>query len=287
MNNTSAPSPTPEYKYPNLHGYEPSIPLASIAIAAFSLVTIVLFVLTVKFRKWYFMVAVIAGAVEVLGYGTRIMSADDVHNLGLYIATTLLILLPPTALAAVFLFAQLGKVMKKTGIRHPIFRPNVVKYLFLTVDIISIIVQSAGGALLSQSADDPKLATPAKAVMLLGLCVALTSFTLFFFLIIYLHLKVSKVQEEDKKWRIIFYALYASGLLIILRSIYRVAEYAGGYHSKVMLNEGLFYGLDALVIFLLMCIWVPFHPGFVAISNKGNKNKNKGDVETRGGVEME
>jgi len=279
-----------EHYYPDLFGFKPSTGLAVAAIVCFSLVTIALFVLTVKFRKWYFMVAVIAGAVEVVGYGTRIMSADDPHQLGLYITTTLLILLPPTALAAVFLFANLGKIMKKTGISHPIFKPNVVKYLFLGVDIFSIIVQGAGGALLSQTVDKPDLATTAKAVMLLGLCVALCSFTLFFFLIIYLHLKVLKIKdEEDKKWRIIFYALYASALLIILRSIYRVAEYAGGYHSAIMLNEGLFYGLDALAIFILMCIWCPFHPGFVVISNK--KNKSKGDIEssttTRGGVEME
>ncbi|EGG19987.1 hypothetical protein DFA_07102 [Cavenderia fasciculata] len=276
-------------KYPNLHGYDPSVGLATAGVVGFAVVSIILLALSIRFKKFWFFVAPVAGAVMAIGYGTRIISGNDVHNLGKYITTTLLILLPPTALAAVFLFAQLGKVMKKTGITHPIFRPKVVKYLFLIVDICSIFIQSAGGALLAQSADNINLQTPAKAVMLTGLTIALTSFTLFFFLIVYLHIKVlrEKSDEADKKWRVIFIALYISGLLIILRSIYRVAEYAGGYHSAIMLNEGLFFGLDALPMFLLMCVWIPFHPGYVSLSNKDSKKKSTTTDETRGGVEME
>ncbi|KAM9979302.1 hypothetical protein ACTFIY_008555 [Dictyostelium cf. discoideum] len=277
-------------KYPNLYGYEPSKGLSIAAIVCFSTVSLILIFLSIKFKKFYFLVAPGAGIVTVIGYAIRIKSAEDTHVLGTYIATTLLILLPPTALAAVFLFAQLGKIMKRTGIQHPIFKPNVVKYLFLIVDIFSIIIQGAGGALLAQSADNPDLDKPAKGVMLTGLCIALCSFTLFFFLIIYLYINVLKVQEDDKKWRIIFIALFASGILIILRSIYRVAEYAGGYHSAVMINEPLFYGLDTLPMFLLMCIWVPFHPGFVSLSKKKEnkeEDKKKYDTETRNGVELE
>ncbi|EGC29551.1 hypothetical protein DICPUDRAFT_95921 [Dictyostelium purpureum] len=285
---SSISSNTP--KYPDLYGYEPSQGLSIAAIICFSLTTLILTFLSIKYKKWYFLVACVAGAVQTIGYGIRITSAENPHELGIYIATTLLILLPPTAFAAVFLFAQLGKIMKRTGIKHPIFRPNVVKFLFLGIDIFSIIVQSAGGALLAQTADNPKLDKPAKGVMLTGLCIALASFSLFFFLIIYLHIQVLKVQEDDKKWRIIFFGLYPSGILIILRSIYRVAEYAGGYHSAVMLNEPLFYGLDALPMFLLMCIWIPFHPAFVNLSKKGSKdkeNKDNNNIESRGGVELE
>lgn len=37
--------------------------------------------------------------------------------------------------------------MRKTGIAHPVFRPNIVRWIFLVADILSFIIQSTGGAI--------------------------------------------------------------------------------------------------------------------------------------------
>ncbi|KYQ89971.1 hypothetical protein DLAC_11728 [Tieghemostelium lacteum] len=270
-----------QIQYPNLYGYEPSKGLAIAAIAAFSLVTIIITILTIKFKKWYFFIISIAGAVEVAGYGTRLLSANDTHNLGVYIATTLLILLPPTALACAD-YILVSKVMKKTGISHPIFKPKFVKFFFLGIDVFSLIIQSTGGALLSQAKDN--LQKPAEAIMLLGLSVALASFVFFFFIVIYIHYKIRNVQEPDSKWRRIIYALYITVFLLVLRSIYRVCEYAGGWMNPIQRSEPTFYACDTLLIFFLMCVWVPLHPGFFNLKPDNSKSK---PTVTRGDVEME
>ncbi|KAN0003921.1 hypothetical protein ACTFIZ_010074 [Dictyostelium cf. discoideum] len=270
MNDTTSSfsnSTSMEHPKMDLFGYSPSLGLAITAVVCFSIVTLILTALSLKYKKYYFLVACVAGLLETFGYGIRILAAGTPDKIGLYIVTTLFILIPPSALAAVVLFGQLGRIIKNTGIKHPIFTPKRIKYLFLGVDCFSIFMQASGGGLLAQSGTNPSMGNIGKGVMLASLSLALASFTVFFFTIVYLHIKVRQNKsEQDKSWRRIFIALYFSGFLIVLRSIYRVVEYAGGHHSKIMLNEPLFYGLDTLPIFLMMSIWIPFHPGFINLS---------------------
>ena len=41
--------------------------------------------------------------------------------------------------------------MIKTDIRHPIFKPNAVRWIFLAGDILSFIIQCSGGGLTATS----------------------------------------------------------------------------------------------------------------------------------------
>jgi hypothetical protein len=57
--------------------------------------------------------------------------------------------------------------------------------------------------------------------------------------------------------------MYIDMILLITRSSYRVAEYANmTFRNPISTNETLFYTLDALLMFILNILWVPFHPGY-------------------------
>ena len=46
-----------------------------------------------------------------------------------------------------------------------------------------------------------------------------------------------------------------------VRSVYRTIELSEGFNGPLSTNEGLFYGLDTLPLFIAIAIYIPFWPG--------------------------
>ena len=102
-------------------------------------------------------------------------------------------------------------------------------------------------------------------MLLVGLCISLVVFVFFLFMTIYVHtrLRARAATEETKKIQVIICILYVDMILLIIRSAYRIAEYANmQYHNSISTNETLFYTLDILEMLILNLLWIPFHPGF-------------------------
>ncbi|KAJ2607071.1 hypothetical protein H4S08_004942 [Coemansia sp. RSA 1365] len=51
-------------------------------------------------------------------------------------------------------------------------------------------------------------------------------------------------------------AIFTTTVLIFLRSIYRIAEFADGYGGKIYSSEWAFYVFDAIMIFLAFVVYV-------------------------------
>lgn len=64
-------------------------------------------------------------------------------------------------------------------------------------------------------------------------------------------------------WRKHLFALHASSVLILIRSIFRVAEYVGDTDGVLMTSEAFIYIFDGLLMFLMMVIFVVIHPSEV------------------------
>jgi hypothetical protein len=172
--------------------------------------------------------------------------------------------------------------MQKGGIKKvpPFFGPKFVKRIFLIVDIISFLVQCMGGgnnhvtmhhsySFVGLTATNQEMAEVGSRIILFGLALSLSVFVFFLFLCIYLHITILRQKPvegstpQDEKWRKIFYVLYMDMILLTVRSIYRVAEFANPtFHNKISLNEGMFYGLDIVLMLAILVLWIPFHPGF-------------------------
>lgn len=46
-----------------------------------------------------------------------------------------------------------------------------------------------------------------------------------------------------------------------IRSLYRVIELGQGFSGSIATNEVLFYGLDALPLYIAVYVYIPFWPG--------------------------
>jgi len=241
----------------NIYGYDPSHALDAIATVVWALLSITLLIQTLVTKKFFFLIVPIAGLFETIGYIIRFPSGNSPCNVGLYIFSYLLILVSPTCLA-MGNYALVGRIIARTGHVHHFFTPKRVQYMFLFVDIFCLLLQCAGGGLMAQHSSFET----GHRVVLLGIALALVLFCFFLFLVVYVNLKVRKNATEGE-WLKIFIALYATIVLIIIRSIYRLVEFAGGFHNSISTNENLFYGLDSLVLAIFVALWIYYHPSRV------------------------
>jgi len=259
---------------PIYYGFYPDINLAIVSLVLYLVVVIIVTGITIRFKKWNFLVLSGAGFADCLGWALRMVSTKETTSLPLYINASLFLLLPPT-IAATVNYSLLSQVMIENDIKHKLFTPKRVKWVFLIVDVSAFVLQLfAGGAMAIQS-----LANIGRWGIVAGLAISLLCFFFFLCLCIYIHIKAERlVQGSRPHWHKIFLALYINMILLVIRSVFRLAEFAPGYHSAISLNEPLFYGLDALPILLVYATWIPLHPGFIMPKKKVDVIDDKKEV---------
>lgn len=243
----------------NLYGLNPSDVLCYIGIVCFALTGMVQSVRLYQYKAWYFVPFVIGCVSEIGGYGARLSSASKPGDLGPYIAQALLLLLPPIFFAAT-IYMTLKKIV--IGMEAARYSKLSVKWLtkvFVIADCVSLFLQAAGGGL--QGSGDESMANIGKWVVIVGLAVQLVAFSYFLYLTWHFH--KSMLRDTDSPahqrvpatknypgWILCLYAIYLGGFLILIRSVYRVAEYAMGHDGYLMTHEVYFYIFDALLMFL-------------------------------------
>jgi hypothetical protein len=68
------------------------------------------------------------------------------------------------------------------------------------------------------------------------------------------------MQSFLNDWRTLAGVLALSCTLILVRTVYRVIEYAQGYYGALATNEHYFYALDALPLAVAIGAYVLFWP---------------------------
>ena len=262
----------------NPFGYLPDLNLAIASTIVYSIVTAILTVMTIYHRTWFFLVMTIAGFSEVVGYTYRwslayypdertpyveseITFTREIFALSSYIIMYCCIVLAPVALALAD-YLLVGRLIRLVGRQNSIVNPKFVEYGFVVSDLLSICVQSAGAGLITSG----KLENIPRGsnVLIGGLGINLVSFCFFAFITLHLHWSISRHNPEftgRERWMKIFYALYLSMILLIIRSIYRIIEFAMGFRGYLAIHESYFYVFECLLIIFAFALFIPLHPG--------------------------
>jgi len=85
----------------------------------------------------------------------------------------------------------------------------------------------------------------------------------------------AKVYNDPKlPWRRHLYTLYLGSAFILLRCVFRVAEYAQGedYYGYLVGNEWCVYVFDACFMVLVMAWFAAVHPSEIAVLIRGRGN---------------
>lgn len=159
----------------------------------------------------------------------------------------------------------LGRIINAVNGGHLcIIRPTWLTKVFVGGDIFSFMVQGGGGGMMA-GGDQSKVKL-GQNMILGGLGIQLLMFGLFWLTAVLFHLKIRKNPTTesytiDAKWEQYLAMLYMVSALIMIRSIFRVAEYVMGNDGYLLMNEWPLYVFDATLMFGVTVLFYWRHPG--------------------------
>ncbi|KAK9243110.1 RTA1 like protein-domain-containing protein [Lipomyces tetrasporus] len=255
MTENNAQESTFEY-----YRYNPSLAAAIIFVALFGLVTVIHVYRVVRTKTWYFVPFLIGGVFEVIGYIGRILSSRESPNwtMGPYIIQTLFLLLAP-ALFAASIYMELGRIiLLVNGESRSLIKRKWLTKTFVTGDVLSFLMQGAGGGIMTTSLHTGQY------VVIGGLVVQLLFFGFFMVTALIFHTRIHRRPTNASlsvPWSRHQYALYSASILILVRSVFRVIEYAQGNDGFLLRHEYFLYIFDSVLMWGTMALFLVVPPG--------------------------
>ncbi|PBK77728.1 RTA1-domain-containing protein [Armillaria solidipes] len=263
-----------------LYRYTPSVAAAGIFAVIFLALTIFLAWKNYRGRSWYFSAMVVGGLMEGIGYIGRIVSHNNITAVGPYVVQSVLLLVAP-ALFAASIYVVLGRLIRKLHAeRFSLIRINWLTKFFVAGDVLSFLMQSSGGGLLAKAKDQNDV-NLGQTIIIIGLVAQIVWFGGFILVSAVFHyrMRVVPIVVEKNSWRTFMYALYAASTLIMVRSVFRVVEYAGGNDGYLMRSEVWLYIFDSVLMAGVITLFNIYHPSDYLRDNEeyrmGSRNREE------------
>ncbi|KAJ5953448.1 RTA1 domain protein [Penicillium verhagenii] len=169
----------------------------------------------------------------------------------------------------------LGKIIRIYGEDIARFHPRTYTTFFVSCDITSLILQSAGGALAAIATESEKsLRQTGINLMIAGLAFQVVSLFLFIILASEFAIRVRKSPKPEEnefsglrqssKWKMFIYCKsWSCTLTIFIRSIFRVAELKGGFDSALANNQVDLMVLESSRVSIACIALTVAHPGTI------------------------
>ncbi|KAJ6484887.1 RTA1 like protein-domain-containing protein [Mycena sanguinolenta] len=244
-----------------------------------------------------FMLALTIGMTSMTaGFVIRILFSMAPENaIGKFVAMDLLLLLSPCLFLATdyMLLSRLARSFDKEVVdRCLLIRESRVVKIFVWSDVSTFLLQTIGGS--SGAGHSPSAAKLGNTLGLAGLVLQAFSFLLFTVVLLTFGSRLSKhfpdlwvprnarpfrlfSRQPIDNWRIVYYTMCVTCIGVLIRSVFRVAEFAGGYSGTIATHEVYFYFFDALPLWLSMSLYCFVWP----VRAFGNRS---GDMELVGSV---
>ena len=156
----------------------------------------------------------------------------------------------------------LGRLIRTMNAQHLSIIPvNRLTRIFVTGDIVSFTLQAGGGGI--QAAGTLDLYNIGEKIIIVGLFVQIALFSMFVAVSVtcYVRLRASSepplaaVVENRIPWKRHLYALFATSVLILVRSVFRVVEYLQGNGGYLISHEAFLYIFDMALMVAVMVIF--------------------------------
>lgn len=258
------------------------------------------------FKQWWFGTAFFCGCgLEMSGYIGRTLSNGDYTILDWFLLQIIALTIAPAFIMG-GIYYLLAKFIMIYGTKFAIMKPMWYSYIFIVCDVVSLVIQAAGGGLAATSLTANKSTESGTHVMVAGLAFQVFSMSIYIGLYIHFFHKIRffhpqqhkeldsqfnpayKHLRSGKLFRYFPYILFAAVIFVYVRCIYRVVELAEGWTGYLITHEVYFMILDAVMMGLAILALLIFHPGLVldgrneSIPVKGMKNyKAKDNIEEK------
>ncbi|KAL2782547.1 RTA1 like protein-domain-containing protein [Aspergillus keveii] len=250
-----------------LYRYDPSVAAAVIFVFFYLLMSAIHTYQAIRTRTWFIIPFVVGGHLQWIGYIGRAISGTEAPDFSLspYILQTMLLLIAPTLYAAT-IYMELGRIVLLTNGEVHCFIPRKwLTKIFLLGDIISFVMQGAGGGIMASGGLDAL--KNGEHIIVGGLVVQLLFFSLFVITSVKFHRALRSggnsgrsLKLTSSPWERHMHALYAGSALIFVRSLFRLIEYAQGNDGYLVSHEVYLYLFDAVLMVAVMGVFAWVHP---------------------------
>ncbi|KAF2395905.1 hypothetical protein EJ06DRAFT_534588 [Trichodelitschia bisporula] len=253
------------------YNFDPQyVPALAVAVI-FGILTIAHIAWAAVYKKWYCWVLIMGALWETLAFTTHALGAHNQQSIAYATAHSLLYLLAPLWINA-FAYMTFARLVyfylpSQALAGGRIHATSLAKY-FVIADVLSFIIQAAGGVMASPGADPSTIKTGINIYMA-GIGVQEAFVLCFVALMVVFHRAALRLEREggalgqERRWRALLFALYAVLAMITVRIAYRIAEYGGGMKpsNPIPFHEAYAYALDAAPMMVAILILAVVHPG--------------------------
>ncbi|KAF2843217.1 RTA1-domain-containing protein [Patellaria atrata CBS 101060] len=259
-------------------GYLPSLSANAAFLALFTLsLLLFLFQAALSRRFLGFTFAMVSGCIlEVIGYIGRIMSHNNPFQEAGFLMQIVCLTIAPAFLAA-GIYLCLSRIVLTFGAENSRIKPLSYPRIFIPCDILSLVLQAAGGGYASARTHNDQDPTAGNNIMIAGLAFQVA--TLFVFILLSCDFAVrthgrirslGRAQALDPahaklrdSWAFkgFLVSLALSTLCIFTRSVYRVAELSEGWNGHLINTQRYFIGLEGACVIAAVLVLNAFHPG--------------------------
>ncbi|KAF2807225.1 RTA1-domain-containing protein [Mytilinidion resinicola] len=259
-------------------GYRPSLPANSFFLAIFAISTGLYLVQALLSKRFLgFTIAMVSGCLlEVIGYVGRILSYFNPFKEPGFLMQIVCLTIAPAFMAA-GIYLCLSRIVTTFGAQNSRIAPLSYPRIFIPCDLISLLLQAAGGGLASAASHTNRDPTPGNNIMIAGLSMQVA--TLFVFMLLASDFAVRTLNRVRRlgreraldptharlraSWAFqgFLVALAFATLCIFTRSVYRVAELSEGWNGHLIKTQKYFIGLEGAIVGLAVLALNVFHPG--------------------------
>ncbi|KAJ4125388.1 hypothetical protein NW768_009005 [Fusarium equiseti] len=248
----------------SVYQYRPSLAANITFIVLYGLAMGVHIALGIRWRQWFYMSFMMLGCIfEIIGYIGRIILYNNPFNFGGFMIQIVFITSGPVFYTAA-IYVTLSKTIKHFAPEVSRFKPEVIWWIFIPADIVCLALQGTGGALSTISQGSSQRGID---IALAGLSLQVVILVLFCALLgdyLWRYFRSGSSGALSSRMRIFFGFVSAAVILILARCAFRCYELSEGYQdSDLITDEGLFIGLEGvLIVIAVFCLCVG-HPGLV------------------------
>ncbi|OWZ44968.1 hypothetical protein C356_03229 [Cryptococcus neoformans c45] len=293
------PSASDQYSLTSPYGYTPTEWVTIVFIVLFSVSGALHLVQATIFKYWIVFPTIAVGiALEIIGWAGRYWSNRNILYNPPFLMQIITLIIAPVFFSA-WDYTILGIAIQNLGRQYSMLAPKAYVALFVTCDIISLILQAVGGGW-AASSDFPVPKAPTN-IMVAGIIFQLVSMIIFSLLacdFMYrawrkkpYQRKVRKVVDEPigetgsgategtegsegekfdeversavvRGWWWVMAGTAICSLMIIVRGVYRSVELVQGWNGYVISREVYQDCLDGIPMFIAVLSINVFHPGF-------------------------
>ncbi|KAK0105075.1 hypothetical protein ONS95_004561 [Cadophora gregata] len=230
-------------------------------------------------RATAFTFAVSAGVIlEVIGYAGRIMSWQNQWGENGFLMQIVCLTIAPAFIAG-GIYLCLRRIVYAFGPENSRIAPETYTRFFIPCDLLSLLLQAAGGGIASSASHQHKSTKVGDHIMVAGL--AFQVLTLLIFMILcgdfairtrrrYKSLGEAAFDQNphfvtlrhSKVFKGFLGALTLATICIFWRSVYRVAELAEGWTGSLIKRQWLFVGFEGVMVIVACLALNVFNPAF-------------------------